>query len=63
MSRKLTGKFITTSFARKLIGLPGKTASARNRCIGGQLRGRKFGNRQDQIEAFRSAAATCRGKR
>jgi len=61
MGKKLSGKYITVSFARKLIGLPGRTASARNRCIGGKMRaGGPYGNRAAVITAFTSAAKSCK---
>ena len=60
MSRKLTGKFITVSFARKLIGLPGRGKSARNSCIGGKLRGTRPANRQEAIQNFTNAAKSCK---
>ncbi len=58
--RKLSGKYITVSFARKLIGLPGRGSSARNRCIGGKVREANAHTRADVIKAFTSAAKSCR---
>ena len=60
MGHKLSGKYITVSFARKLIGLPGRTASARNRCIGGKVRQANAHTRADVIAAFTSAAKSCK---
>lgn len=37
----------------------GREPDARNRCIGAELRGRSFGDRQEQIQAFRDAVQEC----
>jgi len=58
--RKLSGKFITVSFARKLIGLPGRGSSARNRCIGGKIREANVHTRSAIISAFTQAAKSCK---
>jgi len=60
MGHKLSGKYITVSFARKLIGLPGRAASARNRCIGGKIRAAAPHTRAEVIKEFTAAARSCK---
>ena len=60
--RKLSGKFITVPLARKIVGLPGHSASAYNRCVGREMKmmGRP-GTQKGVLENFMKAVATCRG--
>lgn len=55
---KLSGKNITLPLARRIVGLPGHTVSAFNRCVGGKLHGTRGGR-----AAFSSAAKECKGVR
>jgi len=57
---KLSGANITVPLARKIVGLPGHSKSAFNRCVGGKLRG-THGNVSERIKNFTSAATSCRG--
>lgn len=56
MSKKLNHSLVTVPFGRMLIGLPGHTKSAFNRCVGGKLRGTRGGP-----TAFTSAVKECKG--
>ena len=60
---KLSGKNITVPLARRIVGLPGHSASRFNRCVGGKL----FGSHpKDQAEAranFKTAVGGCKGTR
>jgi hypothetical protein len=57
---KLSGKNITVPLARKILGLPGHSTSAFNRCVGGKLRGHRGGN---IVGSFTEAAKSCKGTR
>jgi hypothetical protein len=59
---KLSGANITVPLARRIVGLPGHSRSAFNRCVGGKLIG-THGNKADRIKAFTSAAKGCVGTR
>ena len=57
---KLSGANITVPLARKIVGLPGHSKSAFNRCVGGKLRG-SHGNVADRIKNFTGAVKSCAG--
>ena len=59
---KLSGKNITVPLARRIVGLPGHSKSAFNRCVGGKLIG-THGDRAARIQGFTAAAKSCAGKR
>ena len=40
----------------------GKRASSYNRCVGNEMRGRKFGSRRAATSALRAAAKKCKGR-
>jgi len=60
---KLSGKNITVPLARRILGLPGHSSSAFNRCIGGKLYGSHPNSRAAAREGFTRAVAECRGTR
>jgi hypothetical protein len=59
---KLSGKNITVPLARKIVGLPGHSASGFNRCVGGKLFGTHPKDRAEARENFTNAAHACKGK-
>lgn len=58
---KLSGAKVTVPLARKIVGLPGHSKSAFNRCVGGKLRGSAPKNRAEAMNNFSQAAKGCKG--
>jgi hypothetical protein len=57
---KLSGANITVPLARRIVGLPGHSKSAFNRCVGGKLIG-THGDRATRIQNFTKSAKECAG--
>lgn len=60
---KLSGANITLPLARRIVGLPGHSKSAFNRCVGGKLRGTSPKSRPEAQNNFSQAAKGCKGTR
>ncbi len=58
--KKLSGKYITVSLARRIIGMPGHASSKFNRCVGGKLLDSHPGSRKLARDAFSAAAKDCK---
>lgn len=57
---KLSGKNITVPLARRIVGLPGHSASKFNHCVGGKLFGTHPKDRAEARANFSSAAKACK---